>query len=130
MKTFIKTFALALSLSAVSMVASANGGKGNVTPTAYKAAVFASASATTLNVMVEKQMGANVVIRLKDDKGNVLSTNILQKKDGSYRSKFDLSNLSDGTYQVEVTNGVDTTVKEITLSTQTPTTVSRNIVMN
>ncbi|GAA4396471.1 hypothetical protein GCM10023187_04640 [Nibrella viscosa] len=127
MKTFVKTFALALSLSAVSLVASANGGKENASPTSYKSAVFASA--TTLNVMVEKEMGGRVEIRLKDAGGRVLHTNYLQKKDGKFWSKFDLSNLADGTYRVEITNGAESTVKDITLSTQSPVNVNRTIAM-
>ncbi|GAA4467430.1 hypothetical protein GCM10023189_51090 [Nibrella saemangeumensis] len=130
MKTFVKTFALALSLSALSLTSFATGGKDNTAPTAYKAAVFASASATTLNVMIEKEMGGRVEIRLKDASGRVLHTNHLQKKDGKFWSKLNMSNLADGTYRVEVTNGVETTVKDITLSTQSPATVSRNIEMN
>lgn len=132
MKTLITTFALALTLSAASLTASANDDKvkaAPAAPAAYKVAMFPSTSAPRLNVIVEKATGGRVELRLKDAKGHVLHTSYLQKKDGKVWSKFDLSELTDGKYSVEVTNGAETTVKEITLSTQ-PVAANRVTIVN
>ena len=127
MKTLITTLALALTVSTVSLTASAKDDKVKAAPKApasYKVAVFPSASTPRLNVIVEKATGGPVEVRLKDAKGHVLHTSYLQKKDGKVWSKFDLSELEDGSYTVEVTNGADVTTKEITLSTK-PVATSR-----
>ncbi|GAA4396477.1 hypothetical protein GCM10023187_04650 [Nibrella viscosa] len=120
MKTLFVTFALALTVSATSLTASAESHRlaGPKAPTAYRVAVFPSASALKLNVIVEKAMGSRVEVRLRDAKGHLLHTSYLQKKDGKFWSKFDLSELEDGIYRIEVTNGAETTVKEVTLSTK------------
>ncbi|GAA4467435.1 hypothetical protein GCM10023189_51100 [Nibrella saemangeumensis] len=125
MKTLITTIALALTLSATSLTASADSHRltGPKAPTSYRVAVFPSSSAAKLNVIVEKAAG-RVEVRLKDAKGHVLHTSYLQKKDGKFWSRFDMSELQDGTYTVEIDNGAETTAKEVTLSTKA-TTFSR-----
>ncbi len=133
MKTVIKTLVLALTLSSVSYVASANpatGDKKTASPTSYKAAMFPSANKTTLNVLVEKEMGNRVEIRVKDAYGAVLHTEHLTKKEGKFWSKLNLSELANGTYRVEVTNGTETTAKDITISTVAPAAASRTIALN
>ena len=128
MKTIIKTLVLALTLSSVSYVASANPAAGEKkAATSYKAAIFPSSSTATLNVIVEKEMGHRVQITLKDAKGAVLHTEYLTKKEGSFWSKLNLSELQNGTYRVEVTNGAETTAKDITISTVTPASANRAI---
>ncbi|GAA4452279.1 hypothetical protein GCM10023189_15430 [Nibrella saemangeumensis] len=131
MKTIIKTLVLALTLSSVSYVASANPNAGDKkTATSYKAVIFPAANATTLNVIVQKQTGSRVQIVLKNAAGTVLHTEYLTKKEGTFKSKLNLSELVNGTYRVEVTNGADLMVKDFTISDVAPATVSRTIALN
>ncbi|GAA4452270.1 hypothetical protein GCM10023189_15400 [Nibrella saemangeumensis] len=131
MKTIIKTLVLALTLSSVSYVASANPNAGDKkVATSYKAAIFPAANATTLNVIVEKQTGSRVQIVLKNAAGTVLHAEYLTKKEGTFQSKLNLAELTNGTYRVEVTNGTETTAKEFTLSNINPAPVNRTIALN
>ncbi|GAA4406272.1 hypothetical protein GCM10023187_25550 [Nibrella viscosa] len=130
MKTLIKTLVLALTLSAVSQVASANPAGEKKTATSYKAAIFPAANATTLNVIVEKEMGYRVQISVKNALGTVLHTEYLTKKEGKFWSKLNLAELPNGTYRVEVSNGAETTAKEFTISSIAPATVSRTIALH
>ena len=87
-------------------------------------------NATTLNVIVQKQTGSRVQIVLKNAAGTVLHTEYLTKKEGTFKSKLNLSELVNGTYRVEVTNGTDVMVKDFTISDVAPATVSRTIALN
>ena len=128
MKTITKTLALALTAAILSFSTVSAKPTGRPTaPAAYKVGMYVSQKTTTLNVMVEKQAGNTVVIRLKDQNGQLLATQAIKGSGERSWSKFNLSELRDGTYQVELTNGRDVTVKEITLSTQKPTDASRSI---
>ena len=131
MKTITKTLTLALTAAILSFASvSAKPANPATAPAAYKVGMYVSQKTTTLNVMVEKQAGNTIVIRLKDNAGQLLATQALKGADERSWSKFNLSQLEDGTYKVEITNGRDVTVKEITLSTQKPTDASRSIAVD
>jgi flagellar hook assembly protein FlgD len=129
MKTLKNTFALALTAAVLSFstVFAADSKRPEAAPSAYKVGMYVSKNAMTLNVMVEKQAGNSVVIRVKDSEGKLLATQTLKGSDERTWSKFNLSELGDGTYNVEVSNGRDVTVKDITLTTPKPIDVNRTI---
>ena len=131
MKTLTKNLVFALTAAIISFsTVSAEDINRPTTPATYKVGMYVSAKTTTLNVMVEKQAGSTVIIRLKDKEGHLLVTHALKNNSERSRSKFNLSELTDGTYQVEITNGQNVTVKEIKLTTQKPVVESRFIAIN
>ncbi|GAB3503319.1 hypothetical protein GCM10027341_32210 [Spirosoma knui] len=131
MKVLFKSFLLALTLLAafsaiVYMTASAAQGRpmNPTSPVEMRSAVFPSSSASVLNVIVEKSSSKPVVIRLVDKKGNILGSQITGKKSGNYRVKFNIEQLTDGEYEVELVNGE--TISHHSFSVSTPTRVSVN----
>ncbi|WP_159471660.1 T9SS type A sorting domain-containing protein [Dyadobacter sp. 3J3] len=75
-----------------------------------------------IDVMIKKSDGKNRSIRVVDENGNTL-VSITVKNYEDTRTRFDLNNLTDGDYQVMVTDGTTTVVKPITLDTHDYRTV-------
>ena len=116
MKTLITTLALALSLATVT-VAQTNGIDRPTNVARYETGIYTTA-AGKLQVSVDKQAGGTVAVSLKDANGSVLFTRRIAKNDTQYRNRFDLSQLPDGTYQLELTNGVDVTRQTVVIVTK------------
>ena len=132
MKTLIKTLALALSLGVVTSVATfanTNPGGNPAMVASYKSGIYTTVDGK-LNVSINKQTGGAVDVRLKTTDGKVLYSQHLGKHDSTYRTRLNMSELPDGNYQVEITNGVETTTQTVTISTPQPETPSRIITMN
>ncbi len=135
MKTLIKSLALAFSLAVVTSAASfANTSEVNPiarpsSVASYKSAIYTTVSGK-LNIALDKETGGAVDIKLKNSDGSVVYTQHLGKNESKYRTRLNLSELPDGVYQVEITNGVDVTTHSVTLSTQQPNTPSRIVALN
>ena len=131
MKTLIKSLALALSLGIVTSATSfaeANPGGRPATAVSYQSSVYTTV-AGKLTIALDKQTGGAVDVRLKNAGGEVVYSQHIGKNESKYRSRLDLSELPDGVYQVEITNGVETTTHNITLSTQQPEAPARVIAL-
>ncbi len=132
MKTLIKSLALALTLgvvtSATSFAATSEGNPTGRTSTAasYKTGIY-STVAGKLNIALDKKTGGSVDIRLKDVDGKVLYTQHLGKNEHGCRVSLNLNDLEDGVYNLEITNGVNTTTQNVTIATKHPTTPIRII---
>ncbi len=74
-----------------------------------------------VNVTIEKQKGNVVEISLKNDKNEVIYTEIVGKKSIKFAKKFDLTGLEDGKYRFDISSGKETITKEINLETHQPT---------
>lgn len=130
MKTFTKTFAVAMMAGILSFTSVFAGDRTEpATSTSYKVGMYVSQKTMVLNVMVEKPAGKPVIIRLKDKEGQLLAMQAIKRNGERAWSRFNLSGLNDGTYQVEITNGDEITRKDITLSTQKPVEVTRTLVV-
>ena len=125
MKTIVKTVLAALLFSTASFAADvpalpAASANPTATTNSYKVAVYPSTTTPSkLNVMVEREPGKVMSIYLRNADGNVLATQYIGKKEGNFWLKFDLSDLQDGTYRVELVSGNDRSVHQIELSTKT-----------
>lgn len=120
MKALTNIFALAIAATFTAFSAAHaddNLKTAKAAPAAYNVGMYVSKNTSTVNVMVEKQAGGTVKVSIKDDSGKILATQSLNGKEERIWTKFNLSELSDGTYTVEVTNGKDVTVKEVKLAT-------------
>ena len=127
MKTFIKSLAFALSLGIVTSTVSVSEAKPIGRPTAvatYKTGIYTSVDGK-LNIALDKQTGGAVDIRLKNTAGTIMYSEHLSKNESKFRAKLDMSALPDGVYQMEITNGVETTTHTVTLSTNQPATPGR-----
>lgn len=131
MKTLIKSLAFALSLGLLTSVASFSEAKPIGRPTAaaaYKSSIYTT-QGDKLTIALDKQTGGAVDIRLKNTDGTLLYSQHVGKNESQYRTRWNLSELPDGVYQVEITNGVETTTHQITISTQQPTTPNRLVAL-
>ena len=122
MKMFIKSLALALPLGVVSFstsVAAIPASKTRpVVFAAYESVVYPSQFTPVINVVVQKEEGTTVQVRFKNNQGETLAERSVGRGKEKVAMKFRLSELPDGMYRVEITNGRDVTTKEIKLSTQ------------
>ncbi len=129
MKTLAKYFSIS-ALVALSFISNAN----TDTNTPNKASNFAIGVYQTqktlkMNLLLEKVIGKKVIIYLKDEKGNLLHTETVAKATPSYRGQFDMSELTDGTYTFEITDGNETLVKQVKLQSKEVET-SRKMTFN
>lgn len=127
MKILVKTFAIA-ALSAMTFIANATD--TNVAPMktkTFEVGMFQSVNSLKINVMIEKTADKDLIVVLKDSKGDILVRERVAKNDKSYHGKYDLSQLEDGKYTFEFTKGDEKIVKEVNLVTTKPTAISRQI---
>jgi hypothetical protein len=129
MKTLIKPLLVAFSLSLISLSASIAEGTPTRPAAAYKTGIYRTTEGK-LRIALDKEPGGRVDIKLKSADGKILFVQHLGKKQQTSRMLLDLNNLPDGTYQVEITNGVETTTQTVTLATQQPSVPSRLIALN
>ncbi|GAB3889775.1 T9SS type A sorting domain-containing protein [Spirosoma agri] len=132
MKTFLQSLALALTVSIVTTATSLAEAKPIGRPNgtvAYRAGIYTTMNGN-LSIALDKETGGTVDVRLKNAEGTVLYSQQVSKNESQYRSRLNLSDLPDGTYQVEITNGVETKTHTITLSTQQPAAPGRVLVLN
>lgn len=129
MKTLIKSLALALSLAVVTSAATfaQSNPASNVNYAAsYKTGIYTSKTGK-LHIALDKEKGSTVDIRLANTEGRVLFSRHLGKKDQTYRTQLNLSDLEDGVYQLEITDGTDVTSQNVTISTKLPSAPERLI---
>jgi hypothetical protein len=127
MKTIIRSLALALSLSLTIATASMaeDTPRGRATTAAvYKTGIYSTASGQ-LNIAIDKEAGGFVNIHLKSPNGILLYTQSVGKNELKYRVRLNLSELEDGVYKLVTTNGAETNVRELVISTPQPTTANR-----
>lgn len=126
MKTFIKSIAVALTIGVVSFSTSVAATSTSV-PTrksrsvvhaAYQSVVYPSQFEPVINVVVQKEEGSVVLVRIKTKLGETLAERAVGRGKEKVAMKFRLNELPDGMYRVEITNGRDVMTKEIKLSTQ------------
>jgi hypothetical protein len=133
MKTLVKTFAIAV-LSVMSFVSNASD---NNEPTGsikkpFAVGMYQTANTLQMNVLIEKTTSKDLYVSLKDEAGNVLHKERVGKKGTVYHGKFDLSELQDGKYSFEITDGDTKVVKNVNIGTTKPEPVTneRFISMN
>jgi hypothetical protein len=137
MKTLIKSLVLALTLGVITTAASfatpTNGNPTNPigrpsTVSSYKTGIYSTVTGK-LQISLDKTIGGRVDIRLMDTNGKILYAHYLGKHEQGCRVRLNLSDLEDGVYTLEITNGVETT-QSVTISTQRPAIASRVVAIN
>ncbi len=98
-----------------SFAASYHSNPGNSTETSK---VYVQALNTgKVDVTVVKRAGENLAIEVLDKEGHVLVNKTLEKDESLSRTRFDLNQLPDGTYQIVVGEGTSKQIKEIVIDT-------------
>lgn len=83
----------------------------------------------TMRLMMEKQAGEKVVLRLLNEYGSIIHQEVVGKSIKKYACNFDFSNTQDGRFTIEVANGSEVVRKSIKLSTnQVVETAARTLV--
>jgi len=118
MKTFIKSIACALALTTSVAFAHPTEEKTteNSKPT-FETSAFVSADAN-IRLAVKKFNAERVFVSLRDAQGNVLFSETIGKNKMGYAAKINVSDLTDGAYELEVFTGKTRVVKHLNLSSK------------
>lgn len=122
MKTLVTTLVCALALS--STVAFASDPTEDKKAKPLQIGVFTTKEAK-IQMAVRKGAGERAVITLRDAKQNVIHEEVMSKKSEKFDARFDVSNLSDGDYTLEVIAGKDKVQKQVSIKSQKEATLRR-----
>jgi hypothetical protein len=130
MKTLIASALIALSLSASATSFAADNNDIAEKKSTYQSAVYPVINTTKIRVNVSKEKSARINVTLKNEAGETLAIEQLGKGYESTSIRFDLNQLEDGIYKVEISDGSTKQVKEVKLKTSAPTVqAERHIAM-
>lgn len=128
MKAQIKNFAIALVAGVFTfstVVASEPIGKKDENKVAPKRSfdvgMYRVINSMKVNVLIEKQDGKALDITLRNDRNEIIYSEVVGKQTNRFSKKFDLTGLSDGKYRFEISNGKELISKEVNLETHAPT---------
>ncbi|MFC5407831.1 hypothetical protein ACFPMF_00825 [Larkinella bovis] len=131
MKTVVTSALMALLFATAPAAFAADNKETAETKSTFQSAVYPMANSMKVSVNINKPKDCPVKVRLLNESGETLSVLKLGKDNESSSIRFDLNNLGDGVYKVEVSDGVRTDVKEVKVQTSTPVaTAYRAIVLN
>ncbi|MGX7686251.1 hypothetical protein [Flectobacillus sp. BAB-3569] len=130
MKTFAQLFSIS-ALTVLSVVSFANNDNNNANKTkTFEVGMFKSKNSLNMNLMLEKVTDKKVKIILKDPSGKVLHQEYVAKNTPSYYGKFDMSQLEDGVYTFEITDGTEKIIKTVNLQSPETQETTRNLTVN
>ena len=81
---------------------------------------FAQQEQSKLDVIIDNAANAKVIIRLLASNGTNIVTKAIANSETGTRIRFNLASLTDGVYQVKVTDGKNTQVKKFEIKTALP----------
>ncbi|MFC5409015.1 T9SS type A sorting domain-containing protein [Larkinella bovis] len=122
MKTLLASALIALTFVSTTFAAD-DKDKTDVKST-FQSAVYPMTNSMKVGVNVHKEKGSKVNIRLTNSEGYTLATRTLRKNSEAASIRFDLNQLEDGVYKVEISDGATSEVKTVALQTKTPVTFS------
>ncbi|WP_420153797.1 hypothetical protein [Siphonobacter sp.] len=76
-----------------------------------------------VNFLLEKAAGKKLTVSLRNAKGEILFSENISKNATGYARRFDMNELVDGQYHIEVTDGETIVKKDISLNTDKPARV-------
>lgn len=108
-----------LMMSGAAMASNGPGTAENVDKkrASFEVGLYRIQNSLSMRLLLEKVDGEKVYVLLKDQNGRILHEETLTKKMRKYSRSFDFSQITDGKYTLEVTNGEQSIQKEIRLST-------------
>lgn len=93
----------------------------------FRVGMYRVRDTMSMNVMMEKERGEKVAIRLMDSKGKLLHEEFVPKYITKTGRKISFDEMSDGVYTLEISNDYEKIVKSIYLSTKEVREVSRTL---
>ncbi|MRS62396.1 hypothetical protein [Larkinella terrae] len=126
MKTVIASLLIAFCASTASFAGTTTNPTDDKVP--FETSVIAFPAHMKLDVIVQNLEGANLTIRLVNEAGITQASQWLNKHEKAFRTRFDISALSDGVYKIIVTDGANTKTQEINISTNVPTPVTNRTI--
>lgn len=128
MKTLITSLACALALT--SSVAFASDPTEDKKAKPLQIGVFTTKE-SKIQLAVRKGTGQNAVITLRDGKKNVLHEEVMTKKSEKFDGRFDVSNLADGEYTLEIVSGNEKIQKQVSIkSSKEEVAFQRSVQLN
>jgi flagellar hook assembly protein FlgD len=94
----------------------------------FKIGMYRVRDSETMNLLVEKQKGERLFIRLTDHKGKLLHEEVVGRSIMKFGKKLNFSQMQDGNYTLEVSDENEKVVKNIFLSTNEVREVNRLLV--
>jgi hypothetical protein len=127
MKTIIASLVCALALS--SSVAFASDPTEDKKAKPLQIGVFTTKE-SKIQMAVRKGAGEKAVITLRDAKQNVIHEEVMSKKSEKFDARFDVSELAEGNYILEVTAGKDKIQKQVSIKSQKEEASTRTVQLN
>ncbi|CCH53796.1 hypothetical protein BN8_02920 [Fibrisoma limi BUZ 3] len=135
MKTFLKSALLALILlgafgAILFLTAEAANARpmndpaltNPTAPAAVRSMIFPSKSAAVVNVIVDQPAGERSYVQVLDEEGNVLATQVTNRKAGAYHVKFNVAQLPAGKFRIVVQNKANETKHNFEIAQPVPAT--------
>lgn len=83
----------------------------------FEVGMYRVKNSLSMRLLMEKNLGERVSVRLLNDNGQTLYEEVVGKHTNKYARNFDFSQIQDGSYILEITNGEERVEKDINLST-------------
>ncbi|QRR02016.1 hypothetical protein [Dyadobacter sandarakinus] len=100
----------------------------NNTCETFRAGMYRVKNTMTMNLLLEKQKGERVVVRLLSENGKVLHNEYLPKSQTKYGRKLNFSEMKDGDYILEISGDREKIVKNIRLGSDDVREVRRTLI--
>lgn len=117
MKNLATVFAALLLSSTLTF---ANTDKEKEVEATYQVGMYFDGNSNTIKTFYEKEEGQELKVELKTLQGKTLHKSYVAKKAETASIHFNVEDLPDGTYVLEMTDGAVTTTKTIVLDTTQP----------
>ncbi|WP_353717586.1 hypothetical protein [Dyadobacter sp. 676] len=93
----------------------------------FRVGMYRVRDTMSMNVMMEKEKGEKVAIRLLDSKGKLLVEEFIPRYITKTGRKLNFDEMTDGVYTLEISNDYEKIVKSIYLSTKEVREVNRTL---
>ncbi|MGA0555447.1 T9SS type A sorting domain-containing protein [Larkinella sp. VNQ87] len=120
MKTVFASAFLALTLATATATYADGNKEVTEAKSSFQSAVYPVINTLKVTVNISKVKDSKVNVRLLNEAGQTLSALKLGKDNEMSTIRFDLNNLEDGIYKVEISDGFRTEVKTVKVQTSTP----------
>lgn len=93
----------------------------------FRVGMYRVRETMSMNVMMEKDKGEKVAIRLLDSKGKLLHEEFVARYLTKVGRKLNFEEMSDGVYTIEISNDTEKIVKSVYLTTKEVREVNRTL---
>lgn len=84
----------------------------------FQVGMYRIQNTLNMKLLLYKEAGEVVIVRLRNQKGEMIYQEVIGKKIRKYARPFNFSDTQDGRYSLEISNGEEMIRKDIKLSTQ------------